>query len=74
MKKQPLNYQSVTTRREPPPPQVRFQTIVSCSLLGLAVLCGLAALLWHHRRAELFAAAISFAGAGVIVHLPFRRM
>jgi hypothetical protein len=73
MKKHPLDYHTVT-RSENSPPQVRFQTIVSFSLLGLAVLCALVALLWHQRRSELFAAAISLAGAGVIIHLPYRRM
>jgi hypothetical protein len=73
MKKQPLDYRSVT-RGDPPPPRVRFQTIVSCSLLGFAVLCALVALAWRERRSELFAAAISLAGAAAIIHLPYRRM
>ena len=74
MKKEPLDYQSVTTRREDPTPRVRFQTIVSCSLLGLAIVCALVALVWTHRRSEFLAATISLGAAGAIVHLPYGRM
>lgn len=73
MKKQPLDYRSVT-RGENPPPQVRFQTIVSLSLLGLAVLSALAALVWPAHRFQLVAAALSLAAGAAIIHLPYRRM
>jgi hypothetical protein len=73
MKKQPLEYQTVT-RGETRPPQVRFQTIVSLSLLGIGVLCALAALVWPAHRFQLFAAAISLAAGAAIIHLPYRRM
>jgi hypothetical protein len=72
MKREPLNYQNIT-QGERPVARVRFQTIISCSFLALAALCALAALLWPHRRSELFAAAISLAAAGLVVLLPFRR-
>jgi hypothetical protein len=73
MKKQPLEYRSVT-RGDELKPQVRFQTIVSCALLALGGLCALLALVWPHRRSELFAAGISLAASGLVVLLPFRRM
>ena len=71
MKKQRLDYESVT-RSENPTSQVSFQKIVSCSLLGLAILCTLVALVWSQRRWELFAAGISFGFTGLIIHIPYR--
>ena len=73
MKKQPLDYHTIT-RGDTPTSQVRFQTIVSWSLLGLAALSALVALVWPRHRAELFGAAISLGAAAAIVHLPYRRM
>jgi hypothetical protein len=54
-------------------PQVRWQTIVSCSLLGMALCCGLAALAWPSRRHELVAGAITLAIGGVIIYFPYVR-
>ena len=73
MKKQPLDYQS-GTRGEDRAPQVGLQTIISCSLLGLAVVCGVVALVWAQRRFELLAAAASLGFTGVIIHIPYLRM
>jgi hypothetical protein len=73
MKKQRLEYESMTGR-ENPAPRVRFQTIVSCALLGVALLCAVLAMAWTHRRSELFAAAISLGAGAAIVHAPYWRI
>ena len=68
MSKQPLDYQNVTPGANP---QVKWRTIVSCSLLGLALLFALMAVVWPQRRWELFSAAISLGVTGVIVYFPY---
>jgi hypothetical protein len=72
MGKQPLDYQNAMRDRNPTP-QVRWQTIVACSLLGLALLCVLAALVWPQRRPELISAAITLGIGGVIIYFPYIR-
>jgi hypothetical protein len=73
MSKQPLDYQDAT-RGEDPIPHKSIQWIISCSLLGLAFLCGLVAMVWSQRRSELLAAAAGLGAAAVIVHMPYWRM
>ena len=68
MSKQRLDYQNVTPAAHP---RVRWRTIVSCSLLGLALLFTLMALVWPQRRWELFSAGISFGVTGVIIYFPY---
>ena len=72
MSKQPLDYRGVGHGDEARP-QVRWQTIVSCSLIGMGVVCGVGALVWAQRRSELISAAISLGIAGVIVYFPYVR-
>ena len=52
---------------------MRWQTIASCSLLGMGIVCGLVAVVWVQRRSELVSAAISLGIAGVIIYFPFVR-
>jgi hypothetical protein len=72
MSKPPLDYRA-GTQGEEATPHVRWQTIVSCSLLGMGVVCGLAALVWPHRRDELISAAIALGIAGVLIYFPYVR-
>ena len=76
MSKPPLDYRSAT-RDQPGSddlrPQVRWQTIVSFSLLGMALACGLGAVVWASRRGELISAAITLGIAGVIIYFPYVR-
>jgi len=75
MSKQPLDYQGVTGGENPQPqsPRVRWQTIVSFSLLGMGLACGIAALAWPPRRPQLIAAAVSLGITGVIIYFPYVR-
>ena len=72
MSKPPLDYRSAT-RDDDAKPQLRWQTVVSCSLLGMGLLCGLLALVWTQRRQELVSAAISLGIGGVIIYFPYVR-
>ncbi len=72
MSKEPLDYQGLTGGDDPAQ-KLRWQTIVSCSLLGMALVCGIGAMLWAHRRTELTAAAISLGITGVIIYFPYVR-
>ena len=72
MSKRPLDYQGVT-RRDDARPRVRWQTVVSCSLLGMGLACGVVALAWPQRRPELVSAAVSLGVAGVLIYLPYVR-
>jgi hypothetical protein len=72
MSKQPLDYQ-VPTVGDDPVPKLRWQTVVSCSLLGMALVCGVGAVVWWQRRSELIAAAISLGVTGVIIYFPYVR-
>ena len=73
MSKPPLEYRSATGGDEARP-RVRWQTVVSCSLLGMGLLCGLVALVWAQRRVELVSAAISLGIGGVAIYFPYVRM
>lgn len=73
MTKQPLDYQGVTQRNDARP-RVRWQTVISCSLLGAGLVCGLVALVWPLRRSELVSAALSLGIAGVLMYFYVRRM
>lgn len=74
MSKQPLEYQRRTeTAGDNPVPTLKWQTIVSFSMLGMAFVCGVGAILWAHRRTELIGAAISLGITGVIIYFPFIR-
>jgi len=70
--KQPLDYRGAA-EGDDATPQVRWQTIVSCSLLGMGLACGLVALAWPQRRPELISAAITLGIAGVIIYFPYIR-
>ena len=72
MSKPPLDYQGVS-QGDDAKPQVRWQTVVSFSLLGMGLLCGLVALVWPHRRHELVSAAIALVIAGVTIYFPYVR-
>jgi hypothetical protein len=72
MNKPPLDYRAPTPNDEAGP-QVRWQTIVSFSLLGIGLVCGLVAVVWPLRRHELVSAAISLGIAGVIIYFPYVR-
>jgi hypothetical protein len=72
MSKPPLDYRSAT-QGDDAGPRVRWQTVVSCSLLGMGLLCGLVALVWAQRRQELVSAAISLGIGGVIIYFPYVR-
>ena len=72
MSKEPLHYQR-PTGADDPVPQMRWQTIVACSLLGMGLVCGVGAMVWAQRRHELIAAAISLGIAGVIIYFPYVR-
>jgi hypothetical protein len=74
MDKLPLEYRSTTEADDDDAkPRVRWQTVVSCTLLVMGLLCGLAALAWPQRRDELVGAAVSLAVVGVIVYFPYVR-
>ena len=72
MDKPTLDYRPAA-RGDEARPHVRWQTVVSCSLLGMAAACGLVALVWPPRRPDLLAAAISLGIAGVIIYFPYVR-
>jgi hypothetical protein len=72
MSKPPLDYRGVD-QADDARPQVRWQTIVSCSLLGMGLMCGLSAAVWPQRRAELISVAITSGIAGVIIYFPYVR-
>ena len=72
MSKQPLDYRGLTGGDDPVP-KLRWQTVVSCSLLGMGLVCGVGAMVWAQRRPELIAAAISLAITGVIIYFPYVR-
>jgi hypothetical protein len=72
MTKPPLDYRPATPG-DNPTPHVRWQTVVSLSLLAIGLLCGLVALVWPHRRPELISAAITLCIAGVIIYFPYVR-
>ena len=72
MSKPPLDYRGAS-QGDDAGPRVRWQTIASCSLLGMGILCGLVAVVWVQRRSELVSAAISLGIAGVIIYFPFVR-
>jgi hypothetical protein len=72
MSKPPLDYQG-GTQGDDARPRVRWQTIVSCSLLAMGLVCGLVAAVWPQRRHELIAAAISLGITGVILYFPYVR-
>jgi len=76
MSKQPLDYRGVTGGEDPAPqvPRVRWQTVVSCSLLGTGLACGVGALAWPQRRTELVAAALSLGISGVCIYFPYVRL
>ena len=73
MSKPPLDYRN-TTEGDGARPQVRWQTIVSCSLLGMGIVCGLVAVVLPQRRPELISAAITLGIAGAIIYFPYVRM
>lgn len=72
MSKRPIDYRGVT-RGDGAGPRVRWQTVVSCSLLGMGLACGVGALVWPQRRHELVGAAISLSVTGVLVYFPYVR-
>ena len=72
MSRPPLEYRG-TAQGDGARPQVRWQTIVSGSLLGMGLVCGLLALVWPQRRSELISTAISLGIAGVIIYFPYVR-
>ena len=71
MGKPPLDYRGTTEGDDAK--HVRWQTVVSCSLLGMGLVCGLVALVWPQRRHELIGAALSLGIAGVIIYFPYVR-
>jgi hypothetical protein len=73
MSEPPLDYRN-GTQRDDARPQVRWQTIVSCSLLGMGIVCGLVAVVLPQRRPELISAAITLGIAGTIIYFPYVRM
>ena len=72
MSKPPLDYRHADDS-DGANPGVRWQTVVSCSLLGIGLLCGIGALVWTQHHRELFSAAISLGVAGVIIYFPYVR-
>ena len=72
MSKPPLDYRSAA-EGDDEGPTVRWQTIVSCSLLVIGLVCGLVALVWPQRRSELVSAAITLGIGGVIIYFPYVR-
>jgi hypothetical protein len=72
MGKVPLDYRG-DSEGDDAGPRVRWQTIVSSSLVGMGVVCGLVAVVWAQRRVELISAAISLGVGGVIVYFPYVR-
>ena len=67
MNKQPLDYRGVP-QEDDAKPRLRWQTILSCSLLGMALVSGLVALVWPQRRPELISAAITLGITGVLIY------
>jgi hypothetical protein len=72
MSKPPLDYRGAN-QGDDARPHLRWQTVASCSFLGMGLLCGLVALVWPQRRLELVSAAISLGIAGVIIYFPYVR-